>query len=96
MTPNSPSVDDLLDAATDGLDKLVRRMREHLPEDDGDWEFERESFGIDDPKREAELQAKEDAVAREPVVDRPQRPGLPSWRELFRKNWPDKPRRGRR
>lgn len=84
----TPTIDELLDAATDGMDRVVKRMREHLPADDGDYELEREAFGIEDPAvHEAELRAEEETAAREPVVDRPTPRGRSSWRELFRRNW---------
>lgn len=89
MTPN---LDELLDAASVGMDGVLKRMAALAPRDDNDWELEREAFGIEDPAiHEAELRAEEAAAAAAPVVDRPRVAGRPTWREVFRQNWP-KPR----
>lgn len=87
-------LDKLLADAADGMDATLRRIRKLLPdESEESYDFEREAFGIEDPRVVEE--AKRAEAQSEPVVDRPARE---SWRELFRRRWPDGPRKthGRR
>lgn len=95
MTPTRTGLDVLLDQAGTGMDSALTRLRKLMPDEAREsWDLEREAFGIQDPKTvEAELREEERKAKLEPVVDTPSRS---SWRELFRKRWPDGPRKGRR
>lgn len=97
MTPTRLGLDALLDQAGTGMDSALTRLRKLMPEEAREsWELEHEAFGIRDPKTvEAELQEEDRQAKLEPVVDTPSRS---SWRDMFRKRWPDGPRktRGRR
>lgn len=92
---SQPALDELIDKADLGMDSALERMRRLLPDESKEsWELEREAFGIEDPAVfERMHQADDAAAAAEPVVDSPSRW---SWRELFRKRWPDGPRKTRR
>lgn len=82
----------LLDEAQSLMSGVVARMRARLET----WDIEKTAFGVEDPMViEAERKAEEDTP--EPPTEEHPVPGHPSWRDVFRKNWPeDKPKRRRR
>lgn len=89
----APALDELLDKAVIGLDGALRRMERLLPKDTENWELEHEAFGIEDPAIVRRRLLEEERPGP-PTPDSPVPRGRLSWRELFRRNWPDgKPRK---
>lgn len=97
MSPHrTEQLEHLITEADTGLERILRRMKtavERAGSEDTSWELE-EAFGVPDPvKAERQLQEEETKAAKAPVEDRPTRGQ--GWRDLFRRNWPDGPRRTR-
>lgn len=70
----------------------LEHMRSRMPETS--WDFEFQVFGVEDPAVIAARQKAEEAP-EEPSKEKQAR-GTTSWRELFRKNWPENWKRRRR
>lgn len=79
-------LDSLIEQADAGMESALRRIKALLPDEEKEsWELEREAFGVKPVPPEEPPQG--------PVVDRPTRA---SWRDLFRRRWPEGPRKTRR
>jgi hypothetical protein len=93
MTDPRHRADVLLDEASALMTGVVARMRAKL----GTWEIEKAAFGMEDPAVVEAQRKAEDEAPEEPSKERPVQRGQASWRDIFRKNWPDgKPKRRRR
>lgn len=84
--------DELLDEASSVMGDVLRRMRERMQS----WDIERAAFGVEDPAV-VDAQRKEDEKPEPPGPENPPSRGRESWREVFKRNWPDgAPRKRRR
>lgn len=83
MTGPRRANDDLLDEASSILRGVLSRMRRRME----GWDIEQAAFGLEDPKVVEAKRREEDKP--EAPSERHAFPGRPTWRDLFRRNWPD-------